>query len=265
MTDERQFLLNHSAHSYDDLIRRWKAVAEAANLTMKPFASAGEFTIYGLHSQSFQDGSIYLSAGVHGDEPAATLGLIAWAESNPDFLAQASLLISPCLNPWGLVHNQRHTAQNLDLNRRFGDSTDPIIQAWSEFYGDTVFELGLCLHEDYDARGCYIYELSQPGPSLGEICLDAVTPIIPRDPTGSIEGRDAANALIRHEDDLHELAAEIARDEGGLPEAIQLILQGTQNSLTFETPSEYSLFTRVTAQVRFIETAIQTAQSRRAL
>jgi hypothetical protein len=42
-----------------------------------------------------------------------------------------------------------------------------------------------------------------------------------------------------------------------MPEAIELHLRGCPLTLTFETPSEFDLDTRVRAQVRFIEATME--------
>ncbi len=258
MNDERQFLLQHAAHDYDALTARWRVVAENARLTMETVANSGDYPVFGLKSADSRGdgGGFYVSAGIHGDEPAATVGLVQWAEANAEFLAARPCVIFPCLNPWGLIHNRRHNADGEDLNRCFGDLAHPLIGAWRQFLGESRFAVGVCLHEDYDARGCYVYELSPPGRSVGERGLDAVEAIVPRQPDGDIEGRPAQSALIRHDGDFGELADELREVEGGLPEAVQLALDCVPVSLTFETPSEYSLFDRVRAQERFLEAIV---------
>ncbi|MEM7013820.1 MAG: hypothetical protein AAF585_20350, partial [Verrucomicrobiota bacterium] len=129
----------------------------------------------------------------------------------------------------------------------------PLISAWREFVGGARFRIALCLHEDYDAHGLYVYELSPPGTFLGEKCLKACESIIPREPDPNIEGRPADNGVIAAEGDLQELVAELS---DGLPESLYLGIHHTPIALTFETPSEYSLYDRVRTQIRFIETAL---------
>tara|TARA_R110002096_G_scaffold4501_6_gene21070 strand:+ start:7648 stop:8421 length:774 start_codon:yes stop_codon:yes gene_type:complete len=253
MTNERQFLLQHSAHDYDDLVRRWEQVAQSASLQMECFHQSGDLPHFFLRGEADSEG-VYLSAGIHGDEAAATLGLIQWAETSVEWIATQSILIFPCLNPWGLINNRRHNADDEDLNRCFGQTNHPLIKDWAAVIGKNRFQTAACLHEDYDARGCYLYELSPPGSSLGERCLEATEAIIPREPDAHIEGRPANNALIYHDGDLEELTAELEKEEGGLPEAIQLAINHAERSLTFETPSEYSLYLRVQAQMTFLDT-----------
>jgi protein MpaA len=100
---------NHRAHDYRFLIRRWRAVARKAGLSLRPLAQAGDYPLYFLRSKALQtSGGLYISAGIHGDEPAGTEALISWAEENAGRLNTLPLLLLPCLNPWGLINNRRH-------------------------------------------------------------------------------------------------------------------------------------------------------------
>ena len=81
---------------------------------MRRFSENGGYPLYYLetHSPSAHAPRIYLSAGIHGDESASTEALLAWAENNSETLQSLQLLIFPCLNPWGLVHNKRGDADD---------------------------------------------------------------------------------------------------------------------------------------------------------
>ena len=85
------------------LMRRWRAIAEAADLRIKKYSEAGGCNLYCLASgrKAPDAPSIYLSAGIHGDEAGATEGLVEWAQANTDALRALNVLIFPCLNPVG--------------------------------------------------------------------------------------------------------------------------------------------------------------------
>jgi succinylglutamate desuccinylase len=103
-------LLRHDrAHDYQYLMRRWRSVAAAADLRLKKYSEAGGVNLYCLASRRKKTDapSIYLSAGIHGDEAAATEGLVEWAQANIGALRTLNALVFPCLNPWGLVNNSR--------------------------------------------------------------------------------------------------------------------------------------------------------------
>ena len=69
---------------------------------------------------------IYLSTGIHGDEPAGPLAALRLIRENrwPD---QAEVILLPCLNPLGFANNRRENAQGLDLNRDYLNSQSPEI------------------------------------------------------------------------------------------------------------------------------------------
>ena len=75
----------HRAHDSVLLARRWAALAKRSGLKWRRFATAGEFPVHAAESPGRPgDGraTIYLSAGVHGDEAAAPWGLLEWAEEH---------------------------------------------------------------------------------------------------------------------------------------------------------------------------------------
>src|SRR6185503_12391469 len=49
---------------------------------------------------------IYISAGIHGDEPAGPLAVLRLFQDNK-WPAHLNLWLIPCLNPLGFVHNRR--------------------------------------------------------------------------------------------------------------------------------------------------------------
>jgi hypothetical protein len=151
------YLTRHRAHNYPRLIARWRAVAARAGLVMRPFASTGEYKLYTVRSRKLpHTGTFYISAGIHGDEPAAPEALITWAEKNTWLLRRHPFLLVPCLNPWGLVNNSRMDSQGRDLNRVFQNDSVAEIAALKRVMGARQFTLCLTLHEDYDGQGLYI-------------------------------------------------------------------------------------------------------------
>jgi protein MpaA len=245
-------LLRHDrAHDYKFLMRRWRSVAATADLRVKKYAEAGGCNLYCLASSRKQTDapSIYLSAGIHGDEAAATEGLVEWAQANTDVLRIVNALIFPCLNPWGLVNNSRRDPDGRDLNRSFHTSAVPQIAAQMRWISGCPFDLALNLHEDYDALGLYIYELQRVKPYWGEILLAAAAEHIPPDPRRKIEGRSARYGIVRRKvtpDQMPEW-----------PEAFVLYFHNSARIFTIETPSEFHLDDRVDAQFKVISKAVE--------
>ncbi len=246
----------HRSHDYKGLMRRWKTIAKSNGLKLTAFAEADGYPVYEITNPKAGPPTLYLSAGIHGDEPGATEGLCLWAGRPESKLCELPMRIFPCLNPWGLVENRRHNAAGVDLNRIFAhDSAPPhIVELCERIEGD-CYDLALALHEDYDGEGLYVYEISRRNerPSLGERILKKAAlemPNIPLDLRKTIDKRRVtATGLIRRR---------LRREQfPELPEALHLHLQHSERTFTFETPSEFDIRSRAEAQAWFIQAALK--------
>jgi hypothetical protein len=184
---------------------------------------------------------------VHGDEAAPPWALLEWAERNVKLLRKRPFLIFPALNPVGLMLNTRVDERGVDINRAFNDMNDPLIVGWRSVVGNRTLVIGLCLHEDYDGQGCYLYELTKRKGSIGAKILRETARVLPTDPRKRIDGRRANQGLI---------IRRVMPDLPGHPEAIVLHYLGAPIALTFESPSEFCLVDRIAVQRRFIESAL---------
>jgi len=192
---------------------------------------------------------IYLSAGIHGDEPAPPLALLRLLERG-FFDQRAVWFICPMLNPTGFYHHTRENAGGFDLNRDYRLAKSAEIRAhirWLE--AQPSFDLGLCLHEDWEATGTYLYELNPGGRiSFAEPIITAIARKHPIDLALTIDGRPAQGGIIRPDGDpaTREL----------WPEAIYLRAHHTSLNYTIETPSGHPLEERIAAQCLAVETAV---------
>lgn len=193
----------------------------------------------------------YLSAGIHGDEPAgplAVLELLRMGFFDQDF----QWSICPTLNPSGLAAATRENSCGVDLNR------DYWLRKTSEVAAHTVWldalatpDIFISLHEDWETSGFYFYEinLGDDDPARARRILDAVGPWFPPEPGPEIDNHGARESgWIYHaaEPDLPE----------GWPEAIYLAKKGCRVSFTFETPSHAPLQDRVAAHVAAVRAAV---------
>ena len=240
-------------HDYRHLVARWRRVAKAAGLKLETFAKAGDYPVHCLHSRDRSDGGLYVSAGIHGDEPAASEGLLRWAEARLPTLTRqhptVPLLILPCLNPWGLVNNRREDAEGHDLNRVFDRTDLTPVNELRTLIGRRRFALAIHLHEDYDARGNYLYEIHDRAPDWGLDLLSHCSRAIPADPRGTIDGRPFKDGVALRRANLERIPLH--------PEAIYLYLRNAPHVLTFETPSEFGLARRVRAHVLLMEECVR--------
>jgi len=237
-------------HDYRHLLERWRRVARAARLEWIPFAEADGYELVMLRSRQSPSGGIYISAGIHGDEPAGTEGLLSWAqEGGADGLP---CCLFPCLNPWGLVNNSRFNAAGDDLNRSFHLDNAPQIPALREAIRSWRFSLAMMLHEDYDGRGLYLYEIKRSAPTWGDDLLALAAPTIPIENRATIDGRRISRTGLiqrRYRPGSFPL----------LPEALYLHQHHSRRTFTFETPSEFALETRVRAHHLLISASVERA------
>jgi protein MpaA len=240
----------HRVHDYRFLSKRWQSLARKAGLKRLVYCSADEFELSCLISPALKDaGGIYLSAGIHGDEPATTEGLYQWAELHCSILRDLPVMIFPCLNPWGLVHNRRTDSENRDLNRCYHLETIQRINAQKELLRDRKFRLAMCLHEDYDAQGVYLYEIRKKLTTFGQELLAAAGYYVPIDERLTIEGRRADQGWIARKMNLKKFPV--------VAEGIYLAFNHSERTITTETPSEYDLGPRIQAHVAMIQRAIE--------
>ncbi len=118
------------------------------------------------------------------------------------------------------------------------------------------FDLTLCLHEDWESTGFYLYELnSKNRRSLAKSILEAVRPLCPIDEALTIDGRaTAAPGIIRPIDDP------LLRETW--PEAIYLRAHHTTLSYTLESPSAFPLQQRIAALRAAVEAALASLSPR---
>ena len=193
---------------------------------------------------------VYISTGMHGDEPAGPLaGLRLLREDR--WPAHLDLWFCPCLNPAGLALNRRENPDGKDLNRDYLHLETAEVRAhvaWLE--RQPGFDLCLCLHEDWESHGFYVYELNPDHrPSLAEPIVEAVSRVCPVDQSEIIEGRPARGGIIRPDID--------PRTRPQWPEAFWLQMNKTRLSYTLEAPSDFPLETRVNALVAGVNAALE--------
>jgi len=192
---------------------------------------------------------IYISAGIHGDEPAGPLAVLKLIQDNR-WPENAELFLVPCLNPAGFALNRRENAAGIDLNRDYRLPKSEEVRAhitWLE--SQPQFDRYLCLHEDWEAHGFYLYEQNpdQKQP-LAEQIIKAVQQVCPIDLSEEIEGRVARSGIIRPVIQPHE--------RPDWPEAFYLITHKSRQGCTLEAPSDFPLITRVNALAAAVNAAL---------
>ena len=192
---------------------------------------------------------IYISAGIHGDEPAGPLAALRLIQENR-WPEDVEIFLLPCLNPAGFTMNRRENAEGVDLNRDYRNPKSAEARAhiaWLE--RQPQFDLYLCLHEDWESHGFYLYEQNPDNKlSLAGKIIEAVRKVCPVDLSESIEGRPAQNGIVRPNID--------PRSRPDWPEAFYLIGHKSRQGYTLEAPSDFPLATRVNALVAAVNAAV---------
>jgi murein peptide amidase A len=193
---------------------------------------------------------IYLSTGIHGDEPAGPVALRDLISGNlwPD---DVELFVCPCLNPTGCAAVCRENAEGIDLNRDYRHLRSQEVRAHVQWL-DRIpnFDITIILHEDWESNGFYLYELN-PDEALSpaEEIITAVSKVCPIESTGLVDGWTAVHGIVRPQADPN--------DRPQWPETIYLISRKTRQSFTLEAPSDFPLAMRVEA----LKVAVNTVMS----
>lgn len=193
---------------------------------------------------------VYLSAGMHGDEPAGPLAMLRLMEDG-FFKPGIDWAICPALNPTGLAAATRENAAGTDMNRDYWLRSTAEVKAhaaWLE--SQPLPGLFLSLHEDWESNGFYFYEinLGEDEPCRAGEIIDAASPRIPPDTSHDLDGHTPRGPGWIY----HEAEADVPE---GWPEAIFLAKLGCPLSFTFETPSHAALSDRVAAHCAAVNAA----------
>jgi len=234
------------------VLREVETAAQSHGWTSEIFHETGDFKWFALHRPSRvtpHASRIYMSAGIHGDEPAGPLAALKLIQENR-WPEHAEIFLLPCLNPAGFTLNKRENTDGIDLNRDYRNPKAAETRAhiaWLE--RQPKFDLYLCLHEDWESHGFYLYEQNPDQKiSHAEKMIAAVKSVCPVDLSEIIEGRAAHNGIIRPNRSPPE--------RPDWPEALYLISHKSRQGCTLEAPSDFMLATRVAALVAAVNAAM---------
>jgi len=238
------------------VLRDLGIAAQQQGWMVETFGQQGGFDLIALHrapvsiSHPPSPLRFYLSSGIHGDEPAGPLAALRLLREN-DWPPNAELWFCPCLNPMGFRLNRRENPDGKDLNRDYRHLATAEVRAhfaWLE--RQPRFDAYLCLHEDWEAHGFYLYEQNPDGRlALAETIIKAVQKVCPIDPSEVIEDRPAKDGIIRPNLDPN------TRPQWA--EAFYLIMNKSRLGCTLEAPSDFPLPVRVNALVTGVNAALK--------
>tara|TARA_R100000027_G_scaffold391_7_gene519 strand:- start:10118 stop:10921 length:804 start_codon:yes stop_codon:yes gene_type:complete len=228
--------------SVNEYLERIRPLAARVGFQMETFAAIGPYGLPVLVRGGDMEPLLYLSTGVHGDEPAGPLA-IERALAADSFSYDFGWVIFPVLNPTGLEKGTRETEKGIDLNRDYRYLRAPESRAHRELLAtrNWQFHAALGLHEDWEARGGYLYEHNREAlPNPCQALLSVLEENVGIDASGEIDGWPTTSPGL-----IHPPSDSGLRDHW--PEQIYLLKYHTQMSYTVETPSEFDLERRIAA------------------
>ncbi len=240
-------------------VRQIEEAARTGDWTLQylsPCASGTRPWLQRVALTTRQAPTLYLSAGIHGDEisgPWAVLDMLR----QPDFFTGFHTTIFPILNPDGLARDLRTNTAGIDLNRDYRNPKSAEIASHiAALQTLGRFDATLMLHEDYEGIGAYLYELNTSLPAtLGPEIMAAMGRHVPIDLRPEIEEVRAIGGIIQRQDLLDKFGRIEERPEW--PEAIYLSVHHTEVSYTTETPKPFPLADRVQAQIAAVSTVMR--------
>lgn len=218
--------------------------------------TVASYPISRLTRSAAQTGSprfrLYLSSGIHGDEPAGPLAIQKLIAE--DLLPRdIDICVLPLINPTGFQAQTRENAQGRDLNRDFRNPSYPETRAVRAFIdSQPPFDLSISLHEDWESFGFYMYALAPiPNETISRKILGEVEKIGPVEQATVIDGSAAVNGLIS----LPETFS--VEDHEDWPETFSLYSRFQHPHFTMETPSSNSIEQRISMHIAATVAAIE--------
>ncbi|HET7624045.1 MAG TPA: M14 family metallocarboxypeptidase [Verrucomicrobiae bacterium] len=234
-------------------LRDIEAAARQHGWNSEFFFESGEIRLFSLQRNAYSPNHtkhVYISAGIHGDEPAGPLAVLKLLRENR-WPTNLNIWLCPCLNPVGFKLNCRENAKAIDLNREYLKPVAEEIAAhilWLNRLPE--FDLCLMLHEDWESQGFYLYEQNPDNQtSFAEAMIEQVAKVCPVDRSEIIEGRPAKDGIVRPNIDP------FTRTDW--PEAFFLIKNKTRLAYTLEAPSDFPMSARVDALAAAVNTALE--------
>ncbi|MEM7790957.1 MAG: M14 family metallocarboxypeptidase [Verrucomicrobiota bacterium] len=227
----------------DQLIRDLSKAGSAAGFQVATYGATNQYPLIAMSRAGSSRGGrkIYISSGIHGDEPAGPLALLDLLQEDR-LPAEDDIHLCPLMNPDGLATGKRENAKDMDLNRDYSNFNSLEIAAHQKWISENIetLDLALHLHEDWEATGFYLYELNfSKVPGLADAMLSAAARFLPIEQANEIDGHPADSGIIRPEG--------IPEDIEGLPEAVYIQTNFNCLNYTLETPSGLKLDLRIAA------------------
>ena len=230
---------------YSNLIRRLQQL----DLPHKIIGAVDDNPIYlfKLQSQSCNPKQILITGGVHGDEPAGVEAAIKFlTRDNNELLNHFTFVVIPCINPYGYINDTRENRNKVDINRSFEKDDVLETEIVKGAISNMKFAMTIDFHEDYEAKGFYLYEGIQNEEYLGPQITNVVKSIGPIDTEDSGEDTTAITQGVY----------KVASKWGAQGLAPYLLHYHSDHVIIPETPTVLELDQRVALHLGILDTAL---------
>jgi len=133
--------------------------------------------LYSIYNRSGFKYKVFLSGGIHGNEPAGVETLARFIESlarDPALYGNISFEIVPLTNPWGWSHDVRYNRDGLDINRDLAPQRSQEARIIAGYLKENRYDLMIDDQEDPSASGFYMYQYAMPSQALSRKVIAAV-------------------------------------------------------------------------------------------
>ena len=234
-----------------DYLSEFSVLAEQCGFSRQVLAEVDGHEIPAFVRRAEGAARVYVSSGMHGDEPAGPLALCELLKEGL-FTVEVEWMLCPLMNPTGVAMGSRENKQGVDLNRDYLRRSSAEVAGhvrWLE--KQPVPDVFLSLHEDWESTGFYLYEIQKcEFSSVADAILKAAANEIGPEPSSLIDD----HAVREPGWIFHKPEADFPED---WPEAIYMANMGTQVSYTFETPSSLELNKRINCHKLALNKAVE--------
>jgi hypothetical protein len=203
--------------------------------------------LYSVFNRSGFKYKVFLSGGIHGNEPAGVETLALFIESlarDPALYGNVSFEIVPLINPWGWAHDVRFNRDGIDINRDLAPQRSQEARMMAGYLKQGRYDLMIDHHEDPSASGFYLYQYAMPSQELSRQAIAAVRA------GGLPVEQDVSMVILRTDDGLIDapmwgLWYMLATGQIGVPNYSRLYNSG--NVYTIETATRLNYEDRLAA------------------
>ncbi len=157
--------------------RIYDAVQASPKLSMRTIGDVnyGDFSApvwsVSYRSDGAANYSVFISAAIHGNEPAGTESIVRLIEElskeNKQYPSIALDFI-PIINPWGWTRNVRYNREGIDVSREFDSIASQESLLLKKYLSQKTYDLMISHHEDGRDKGFYILTYENEDLSISE-------------------------------------------------------------------------------------------------